>query len=399
MTILKLSWRNKLFGKVFERRGIMPLLFIFRPMKKLHLKNLFNLLLLLPFLVPSNLFGQRLAAFEDDQRFFYVYDNGVVKKLEYLPVESFHVGGKYVAYIDNLSTLQIYYNGEVFNPERGVPDQIVATDHLMAFRFGSQIKILEGTRFDLIESWAVGDMGVGDSIIAYHNNVGSFKCWYNDSLWQLDEWEVRSFRVSDNILCYVDRFGYFKVFYHGQVYQIEDFPPEYFIAGRDMIAYVDNLGGFRVFDHGEVYDVTAYPINKNHIEMPDGMVLFRDDINRTMIFKDGSVELLLDQEPKQLWVNENIFGYLDQSNDLYVYYQDEVIFMDRLVPSGVDLDNDLFVYTDIYGRLQGLVFGEKKVVSEDIPKAWAVYNQVVAFTALKGMIKFFDKDKTITFNF
>lgn len=361
------------------------------------MKQLLLLILASIFILPCS--AQRLAAFEDDQGFFYVYDNGIVKKLETLPVESFQVGGKYLAYLNNMNLLHIYHKGEVFQPDQGRPDSIYATDHLMVFKFGSQVQILEGLRFETIESWAVGDISVGDSMIAFHNNVGSFKCWYRDTLWQLDEWNVNRFACSDNLLAFVDRFGYLKVFYQGEIIQIEDFPPKYFVPGRDMLAYEDNIGNFKVFDHGDLYELTAYPINKQHILMPDGMVVFRDDINRTMLFQNGEVESLLDQEPRVIKTNENILAYVDQADDLFVIYKGEKIYMERLVPKSFAMDDDIFVYTDIYGRLQGLVFGEKKVVSEDIPNKWAIFNQVVAFSALKGMIKFYDKGKTITFNF
>jgi hypothetical protein len=361
------------------------------------MKQLLLLSLSILFLLPVS--AQRLAAFEDDQQFFYVYDSGIVKRLEILPVESFQVGGKYLAYTNNMGMLHIYHQGEVFQPDQGKPDTIYATDHLMVFRFGSQIQILEGLRFETIESWAVGDVAVGDSMIAFQNNVGSFKCWYGDTLYQLDEWPVTKFVCSDNLLAYIDRFGYLKVFYRGEVMQIEDFPPAYVVPGKDMLAYVDNIGNFKVFDHGELYELTAYPIERKHILMPDGMVVFRDDINRTMLFQDGEVEALLDQEPRAIKTNENVLAYVDRAEDLFVIYNGERYYMERLSPNQFAMDNDIFVYTDIYGRLQGLVFGEKKVVSEDIPNAWAVYNQVVAFTALRGMIKFYDNGKTITFNF
>ena len=211
-------------------------------------------------LLPSFLLAQRLAAFEDDQRFFFVYDEGVVTRLETMPVASFHVGGKYVAYINTNSMLHIYHKGEVYKPDQGIPDRIIPTDHLMVFRFGSQIQILEGLRFETVESWAVGPMVAGDSMIAFHNNVNSFKCWYNDSLYQLDEWEVQQFECSDNLLSYVDRFGYLKVFYRGEVIQIEDFPPMYMVPGREMLAYVDNLGNFKIFDHGELYELNRISI-------------------------------------------------------------------------------------------------------------------------------------------
>ena len=113
--------------------------------------------------------------------------------------------------------------------------------------------------------------------------------------------------------------------------------------------------------------------------MPDGMVVFKDDINRTMLFKDGEVSELFDQEPRQIWANENMITFLDQSERLYTYYNDELIYVDRIPPVSVDMDNDIMVYTDFDMRLRGLVFGEKRIISEDIPKAWKIYNQVVAF--------------------
>ena len=98
--------------------------------------------------------AQYLAAFENEQKFFYVFDNGNITRIEFNQVKNYTVGGNWIAYTDFQNRLKLYYKGKVFDLQDVSPGVIQSTDYLLAYSFFKQMRILWDDKISSFETWA-----------------------------------------------------------------------------------------------------------------------------------------------------------------------------------------------------------------------------------------------------
>ncbi len=63
--------------------------------------------------VSLTLSAQHLAAYQDNQGYFFIFDKGKTIQAEYLPVKKFSVGGQCLLYVDSKNHLKMYYKGKI----------------------------------------------------------------------------------------------------------------------------------------------------------------------------------------------------------------------------------------------------------------------------------------------
>src|SRR2546421_2369358 len=87
--------------------------------------------------------AQDLSAYLDYRNYFYAFDQGEFRQLEYLPVKSFKAGGAAIAYIDNSNEFRIYADEQKFDQTFGGDLSYFMTDYLVAFRVGKVLSVFD----------------------------------------------------------------------------------------------------------------------------------------------------------------------------------------------------------------------------------------------------------------
>ena len=77
--------------------------------------------------------AQQLAAYQDNQGYFYIFDKGKTIQAEYLPVRQFSVGGQCLLYQDSQNHLKMYYKGKITTLEVNQVSKFVAMDYLSVY--------------------------------------------------------------------------------------------------------------------------------------------------------------------------------------------------------------------------------------------------------------------------
>ena len=95
--------------------------------------RLFPGLALLLIFFASNTFAQPLSAYTNMQNQLMVWDNGMIRKIDYLRPVELKIGRSAIPYLDNSRSFKIYYGGGVQTVNIGFTNQIYATDNLVAF--------------------------------------------------------------------------------------------------------------------------------------------------------------------------------------------------------------------------------------------------------------------------
>ena len=113
---------------------------------------------------------QYLAAFNDYQNKFWIFEAGLFTQVEYLPIQEYQVGGILVAYIAGGSNLKIYRNGEVKTLMDGNPIKFTATDYLLGYSLYEQLNVYDNGKIKVLSTECDGYV-VKDSIIGWHNRI------------------------------------------------------------------------------------------------------------------------------------------------------------------------------------------------------------------------------------
>ena len=322
-------------------------------------------------------FGQFLYPFNDNFNRFYVFDSGVFEQLEFQPVDEYFVGNAYLAYFDPRGRFQLYFGGEKHELSLNRPN-VYATDHFLAYQFGSQIFLLEGNKLHQIESWALQeDLLVSDSIIAYNDVYNRFNVYQKDSSQTIESWNIYEASISNNSLAYLDINKQLKIFSRGQQFIVWPTQPTAFLAGQNLVAFQTGIGDLQVWYEDELYTLT-YNTNGG-FDVSDELVTYYDDLGGFNVFYKGETYPLLPYRPLTSELKENQLVWSDRNGFFYTFYQGETIRLESYTPEKTTIDNELIVYQDVNGRLKGFAQGEKYPISSRIALDFDQFNQAVLY--------------------
>ncbi len=325
-------------------------------MKKITFSTAF--LLLLTF---SN--AQGIAGYVDYKNYFLVFDNGITKEMEYLPVKWYKVGKNSVIYVDNMDNTQGYYNGNKYLLADLPATNAIAADDFSVFYANRILKAFDHGRSVLLAGWTE-DYVVGDSIVgALDQNGYSYKIYYNRHKMELpdglnDEC-VKTFIAGDNLLAYKSVDGYYKVFYKDEVFNTGATVVSKYKAAANVMAFVnDATGEFKTFYKGNF--ITLEPITPQSFSVGDNMVAYLDNSGSLKVFYEGNTYQLTSFTPQFYSVTDNILAYSD-NQAFTIFYKGKTYLQEtNFLPEEYVMDYSTLVYLDRQGYLQ--VFSDGKTL-------------------------------------
>jgi len=320
------------------------------------------------YVTPST--AQTMAVYSDYRDYFYVFDDGLSRELEYLPVRSYKVGGNTIAYLDDMGNFIVYYKGRKITMEKYEIRNYFVTRNMVIYTLESQLIVFDNGRRktlmyypayyafgdsivafydkssnylkvyyngeiseieDALAGSPVKSMLVGDNIIAYKDHADYFKIFYRNKLYD-QAYNISSFSVGRNTVAYVEEAtSEFKAFYKGDTYNLETFPPRSFKVGDDMVAYIDESGSFKVFSGERTYEISSF--EPEFYKVVDNMLVYSED-NFLKVFTDGESYTLENYIPSQYYIAENVVAFIDRDEHLIGFYGGKLLTL-----SYEDIDN------------------------------------------------------------
>ena len=353
--------------------------------------RLFPGLALLLIFFASNTFAQPLSAYTNMQNQLMVWDNGMIRKIDYLRPVELKIGRSAIPYLDNSRSFKIYYGGGVQTVNIGFTNQFYATDNLVAFVNAQSLNVFEqgeiknlstlspqyfigdslivfydGIRSEYkayydgavypLENFLAGQplevIKVSDNIAAYDNYANQFRIFYQGNIIAQEDYAVDEFDVGRNTVAYVNLNREFKVFHKGQTITLEQFPPESFIAGDDLVAYVSNDGYFKIFYDDSIMTMGFFRPN---YQVGDNVVAFQDGGGYFRAFHKGFVATLESYYPDNYTVQYNSLAYVNRAGALRLFTAGEVWDVTTLFAgSETAQDNNWFLAYDVLQYRVGL---------------------------------------------
>jgi hypothetical protein len=330
--------------------------------------------------------AQPLSAYTNVQNEVMVWDNGAIRKIDYLQPIEMKIGRIAMPYIDNSRNFKIYYRGGVRNVNIGFTNEFKVGDCLVSFLnatslnvfdrgqitnltrlctnyyFGDSLIVFLDGRTQEYKSYYNGNVStfegfladaqntgvksieVGSNIAAYINYANQFHILYHGAIVEQEMYTVSSFKTGRNTVAYIDAGNQFKVFYDGTTQVLESFPPQSYSVGNGLVAYVTVDGNFNIFCNGKVYKMGYFrPV----YQVSDFVVIYQDPSGYGKVFEDGQTTTLEPYMPEKFQAQYHSVAYFDRNNILKMYYNGEVNEVTSALTPGQDtwrLSYDVVMY-------------------------------------------------------
>jgi hypothetical protein len=213
--------------------------------------------------------------YDTSRRLLAVYYKGRVSMLEDgltgKPYYSFGSGDNLVAYVEYpTGALKIFYNGETIIQEPNLIDGVYKAGRgIVAYVNPSDQRFkafYQGKEY-LLEEFPPESFTVGDEIVVYVDNTGSFKIFSGGEITDIASFVPDFYEVHNQMVIYGEQ-GYFKAWYGQQSYQLETFIPEKRMTEWNTIVYIDINRNVKVFSKGELSILTY--------DLAEEVFLYRD---------------------------------------------------------------------------------------------------------------------------
>jgi hypothetical protein len=324
--------------------------------------------------------AQPLAAYTSIQNQVMVWDNGILRKIDYLPPVELRVGRNNIPYLDNARSFKVYYRGGVRTLNNGFTNAFRTSDNLSIFLNAKSLNVFDqGTVKNLtllcneyylgdslvvfqdgirneykayyngtiypIESYLAGNalqnIKVSDNIAAYNNYARQFHLFYEGNIITQEEYAVNGFDVGRNTVAYLDAGNVFKIFHAGKTIIAENFPPLSYTAGDNLVAYVSNDGYFKIYYGDSIYNMGYF---RPDYQVGDNVVAFRDAGGYFRVFYKGDVTQLESYYPDNYSIQYNSLVYQNRAHVLRMFSAGEVFDVSAADIADWELNYDVLRY-------------------------------------------------------
>lgn len=357
--------------------------------------------------------AQPMSAFTNFQNQFMTWDNGIIRKADFLIPISYDIGRIAVPYIDNSRNFKVFYNGATQQINTGFTTGYQVTDNLITYKNGNALFVWEAGKTMMLSSNAPIS-ATGDSVVLYFDNMRSlYNAYYKGEIYEIEQFlgtnknifdttkvndgmsiaegQLSSIRVSDNIAAYVNFANKFKIFYHGNIINQEDFLINSFDVGRNIVPYVDANYEFNVFFNGEKEKLESLsPIS---YKAGDNLVAYVSNDNYFKVFYNGKVHEIGYFEPTYT-VKDNVVMFYDNGGYFKVFYKGNVYNLDPTNPKTIKAGYNSVAFVNNANVLK--LFSDGKiydVINGDVAE-WRLDYDVIQYRFGQNMYKVFYNGKS-----
>jgi hypothetical protein len=338
--------------------------------------------LILGFVIFSfTLEAQNTAAYTDYKNYFFAFEDGATTEAEYLPVQSFQVGGNAVAYVDNKGNFKVFNKGQITTLSENTVSQYTASDYLVSYLTFKVLDVFDNGKTTELSKY-VESYQTGDSMVAFlDSRAYSFGVYYNGSVTKLEDGNatpVTSFMTGDNVVAYINYLNEFKVFYRGKSIKITTVNRSLpYRAGKNIVAYCNDNYGFSIFHKWLIYDMEKF--QPKSFVTGDDLAAYVTINGEFKVFYDGKMKLLGSFDPPFYKVADSLVVYNDTER-FKVFYKGIVYTLENFIPTDYRISFNSIAYLDLQGRLKTFHAGKTTFVTNAKIDKFALYRNVIYYS-------------------
>ena len=269
-----------------------------------------------------------------------------------------------------------------------------------------------------IENLQVLEYQVGGICVAYLNNAGNLKVYYNgkaeflesggssikyqatdyllgykqfDFLKVFDRGRVKvlstaveAYSIQDSLIAWFDRFEQqAKVYYKGEIIVMEEglleFPVDYFEGGDNILAYrTTNSDIFKVFYQGEVIELDNIGAEIQYKAGRDIVAYYDNSRSIFKVFYKGETYELEYFEPKSFKVGDEMILYVDYQDNFKLFDRGITYTVMTYPPTSYRVVDRAFTFED-QGFLKTYCDGSVQVIEPFIPQNYKLDWKTIAY--------------------
>ncbi len=309
-------------------------------------------------------FAQPLSAYVNLQNQVMVWDDGIIRKIDYLTPISLKIGRTAIPYLDNSRSFKIYYGGGMRTINAGFTNDYFVSDNLVAYINARSLNVFDnGATRNL--SPMVQQYFLGDSVLLFLDGIRSeWKAYYNGDIYPIENFlaaeAIEVVKVSDNIAAYDNYANQFRIFFHGTVFAQENYAVSSFDVGRNTVAYVDINRQFKIFHNGNTIVAEAFP--PQNYAVGDNVVAYVSNDGYFKVFYDDTVTTIGFFRPDYR-VGDYVVAYRDGGGYFKAFYKGDIITLESYYPDNYVVQYNSIAYVNRANVLRLMSEGEVYDVS------------------------------------
>lgn len=339
--------------------------------------------------------AQPLSQYVNLQNQFMVWDNGLIRKIDYLPPLLIKTGRSTIGYIDNARSFKVYHGGGMQQINAGLTNEILISDNLLAFKNNTTLSVFDRGEVKQLSTFC-DKYYMGDSLVLYFDGIRSeYNAYYNGQIYPIEGFlasdALEVIKVTDNIAAYDNFANQFKIFYKGEIISQEDYAVNSFEVGRSTVAYIDINRLLKIFHKGETYVVEDFP--PNSYQVGDNVVAYVSNDGYFKVFYDNSIESIGFFTPSEYRVIDNMVAFRDQSGYFKVFYKGKIYSLESYYPEKYVMQYHSIAYVNRIGMLRLFSMGEIYDVTNATLENWELTYDVLKYQVGKNMFRIFYKGR------
>ncbi len=381
----------------------------------MRIKSLLIVFLLSTIALPA--FAQ-LSAFTSFQNQFMVWDNGMIRKIEYLVPLQFKIGRSAIPYIDNSRNFKIYSNGGSTKVNDGFTNNFQVSDYLVTYQNARALNVWEEGKITTLSRYCE-QFYLGDSIVVFFDGVQKqFQAYYDHEIYTIESFlaatnvnnlfrtdstyrissemdiasgALPSIKVSDNIAAYINYSNQFRIFFRGRILEQENYMINSFDVGRNTVAYVDANREFKIFHDGTTRQLDNFP--PYSYTAGDNLVAFVGYDNYFKIYYKDSVYNIGYFQPDFV-VKDNVVAFRDATGYFKAFYKGQIYTLESYYPDNFVAAYNSIAYVNRANVLRLFTEGDIYDVTNADIADWRLDYDVLQYRFGANMFKVFYKGRT-----
>jgi len=210
---------------------------------------------------------------------------------------------------------------------------------------------------------------------------------------------ISNLSIAQNISYFTDQLGRFKVFDTGEIHQIEHLPVKNITMGGDFIFYEDDQENLKYYYKGEQERIAfAYPAM---LRAARNFAITNLGGGTNVFYKQDLTNLILANRPPNLSYGDSIIAFITYEGYLNAFVKGEKFVIEgpfeAMLTKQADykVSNNCLAYIDLSNRLQ-LWYNNEKTEIDDLVRSFWVGNNLVAFIDEYEEFVVYDKGEFVT---
>lgn len=222
---------------------------------------------------------------------------------------------------------------------------------------------------------------IGGSYVAYIDNMGKFKAYYDGFVVELERYNTRTFHATRHLLVYqVDQ--ELLVFDNGRIKSLVYYPA-FFGVGDSVVAYMDRASNYlTVYYQGKSIPIADGLVSAaaKSMRVGDNIVAFVDSQDKLYVFYRGKIVELIYGAAK-FRVSLNTAAYIDAvSGEFEIFHKGNFYEAETFRPRTFKMGDDLVAYVDQSGSFKLFYNGEITTISSFRPDFYKVIDKMVIYS-------------------